>query len=43
MYAVDIASPLFKGMSLVRQHRAVTDVLKEEIKQMHGIQIKTSP
>ncbi|KAJ3089004.1 hypothetical protein HK102_007422 [Quaeritorhiza haematococci] len=42
MYAVDIASKKFKGLNLVKQHRLVTEVLKEDIKDMHGIQIKTT-
>ncbi|KAI9004050.1 bola protein [Gaertneriomyces semiglobifer] len=41
MYAVQIASPLFRGQSLVKQHRMVTELLKDDIKGMHGIQIKT--
>ncbi|KAJ3045794.1 BolA-like protein 3 [Rhizophlyctis rosea] len=42
MYAVEIASPQFAGLSPVKQHRMVTEVLKDDIKQMHGIQIKTA-
>lgn len=42
MYAVEIASPKFAGLTPVKQHRMVTEVLKDEIKLMHGIQIKTS-
>ncbi|KAJ3259974.1 hypothetical protein HK103_001484 [Boothiomyces macroporosus] len=41
MYAVEIHSPKFKGKNLVTQHRMVSDVIKDEIKEMHGIQIKT--
>ncbi|TPX69595.1 hypothetical protein SpCBS45565_g02312 [Spizellomyces sp. 'palustris'] len=41
MYSIQIASPLFKGQSLVKQHRMVTELLSEDIKGMHGIQIKT--
>ena len=43
MYSVEVASPLFKGLPLVKQHRMVQDLLKEDIKSMHGIQIKTEP
>eukprot|EP00842_Homolaphlyctis_polyrhiza_P001537 jgi/Hompol1/2384/HPOL_001442-RA len=42
MFAVDIASPAFAGLSIVKQHRLVTDTLKDDIKLMHGIQIQTS-
>ncbi len=42
MYTVEIASPKFKGLPLIKQHRLVTQVLSEDIKGIHGIQIKTS-
>jgi len=41
MYAVNITSPKFRGLSLVKQHQLVNEALKENIKEMHGIQIKT--
>ena len=41
MYSVQITSPKFQGLSVLKQHRMVKDVLKDDIKQMHGIQIKT--
>ncbi|XKL68533.1 hypothetical protein PGB90_004024 [Kerria lacca] len=42
MYNVTVITPEFKYISLVQQHRMVTDVLKEEIKEMHGLRIFTS-
>ncbi|KAI9358111.1 bola protein [Pilaira anomala] len=42
MYAIDIAAKKFEGTSIVKQHRMVNEVLKEEIKGMHGLQLKTS-
>ncbi|KAI8078907.1 bola protein [Halteromyces radiatus] len=42
MYAIDIASKSFEGKSIVKQHRLVNDLLKEEIKDMHGLQLRTS-
>lgn len=42
MYSVEIASDMFKGTTMVKQHRMVNDILKEDIKMFHGIQIKTS-
>ncbi|GAN02194.1 bola-like protein [Mucor ambiguus] len=42
MYAIDIAAAKFEGTSIVKQHRMVNDILKEEIKAMHGLQLKTS-
>ncbi|KAI9321222.1 bola protein [Dichotomocladium elegans] len=42
MYAIDIASKAFEGTSIVKQHRMVNQILKDEIKEMHGLQLKTS-
>ncbi|KAG2175986.1 hypothetical protein INT44_000465 [Umbelopsis vinacea] len=39
MYAIDIASEQFKGLSIVKQHRKINEILKEEIKGMHGLQV----
>ena len=39
MYAIDIASKSFEGTSIVKQHRMVNQILKEEIKDMHGLQV----
>ncbi|XP_070490642.1 bolA-like protein 3 [Chironomus tepperi] len=41
MFEVNIKSPEFKGMSLVKQHQLVNKVLKEQVTQMHGIRIFT--
>ncbi|KAI8092285.1 bola protein [Gilbertella persicaria] len=42
MYAINIAAKKFEGTSIVKQHRMVNEILKEEIKGMHGLQLKTS-
>jgi len=42
-YAITIASRAFNGLPIVKQHRLVTDVLKQEIEGIHGLQIKTIP
>ena len=42
MYAIEIASERFVGLSLVRQHRLVHDILGEEVKAWHGVQLRTS-
>lgn len=42
MYAIAIASERFRGVSVVRQHRMVNEALKEEIKGLHGLQVKTA-
>jgi stress-induced morphogen len=40
MYAIDIASDEFKGLSIVKQHRKINEILKDEIKGMHGLQVE---
>ena len=42
MYEVFVESPAFKGIRIVKQHQMVTDALKAEIKDMHGLRISTS-
>ena len=41
MYRIELTSSKFKGQSILQQHRMVNELLKEEIKQMHGITLKT--
>ncbi|KAK6543888.1 hypothetical protein TWF694_000610 [Orbilia ellipsospora] len=41
MYAVEIESPKFRGLSTLKMHRRVQDILAEEIKGWHGIQLRT--
>ncbi|KAI5838220.1 bola protein [Morchella snyderi] len=41
MYAIEIASRSFKGLPVVKQHRLVQEVLSEEIKGWHGVQLRT--
>lgn len=36
-----IASPLFDGQSLVKQHRLVKEAIKEDIGAIHGLTIDT--
>ncbi|CAG8488246.1 10171_t:CDS:2 [Ambispora leptoticha] len=42
MYAIEIASSAFSELSMVKQHRLVTETLKDDIAKMHGVQLKTS-
>ncbi|CAG8573053.1 17060_t:CDS:2 [Acaulospora colombiana] len=42
MYSIEISSERFKGLPMINQHRMVNELLHEEIKNMHGIQLKTS-
>ncbi|KAH9868009.1 hypothetical protein IAQ61_007316 [Plenodomus lingam] len=41
MYALDIESPKFKGLSVIKQHKMVNEVLKDEISGWHGVQLRT--
>lgn len=41
MYNVYVESIDLKGLSVVKQHQAVTNALKEQIKSFHGIRIQT--
>jgi stress-induced morphogen len=40
-YTVVVVSQKFEGLSTIKQHRAVTEVLEAEIGKMHGLTIKT--
>ncbi|WWD16087.1 hypothetical protein CI109_100512 [Kwoniella shandongensis] len=42
-YAILISSPAFKGLSTIKQHKLVNQCLKEDIKGIHGLQLKTIP
>jgi stress-induced morphogen len=33
---------MFFGMSLLKQHQLVNGILKEEVAEMHGMQLKTA-
>jgi stress-induced morphogen len=41
-YAIDISSKKFNGLTQLKQHRLVNEVLKEELKQWHAIRLTTS-
>ncbi|KAH7329549.1 bola protein [Stachybotrys elegans] len=41
MYAIDIASPQFRGLSILKQQRLVNAALGDLVKQWHGVQIRT--
>ncbi|KAJ6638032.1 BolA-like protein 3 [Pseudolycoriella hygida] len=42
MYEIIVESSEFQGISRVKQHQMITDTLKEEIKDMHGLRIHTA-
>lgn len=41
MFAIEVESSRFKGIPMIKQHRIVNEVLKEEIAKWHGLQLKT--
>lgn len=41
-YAISVADSAFKGMTTIKQHRMINDLLKDDIKEMHGIQVDLS-
>ncbi|XP_059062859.1 bolA-like protein 3 [Achroia grisella] len=43
MFEISVEAKEFIGLSTVKQHRLVTDSLKSEIAEMHGIRIHTTP
>ncbi|EPQ27701.1 uncharacterized protein PFL1_04839 [Pseudozyma flocculosa PF-1] len=40
-YAIAISSKEFKGLSTIKAHRLVNSVLKDVIKDIHGLQLRT--
>lgn len=41
MYALYIESPRFKGLTVIKQHKMVNEILADEIKSWHGVQLRT--
>ena len=41
MFAIEVESTKFQGLSMVKQHRLVQEILAEEIKTWHGVQLVT--
>lgn len=42
MYDIFVETSEFNGLSTVKQHRLVTETLKTQIKEMHGLRIQTA-
>ncbi|XP_054740685.1 bolA-like protein 3 [Anastrepha obliqua] len=42
MFEVFVESKEFEGLSTLKQHKLITQTLKEQIKNMHGVRIHTS-
>ncbi|KAI6189999.1 hypothetical protein M3Y97_00069400 [Aphelenchoides bicaudatus] len=40
-YQVAVHTPEFKGLLKIQQHKQITDLLKNEIKEIHGLTIET--
>lgn len=41
MFNITVESDKFRGISLVQQHQLVTRSITEELKQIHGYNLKT--
>jgi len=41
MYGIEIVSEQFAGLPVIKQHRLVNKVLGDEMKEWHGVQLKT--
>lgn len=41
MFAILVEADAFQGLPMIKQHRLVNEVLKDEIKQWHGLQLRT--
>jgi stress-induced morphogen len=41
MYRIVVHTPEFKGLAKVQQHKQITELLKNDIKSMHGLVIET--
>jgi stress-induced morphogen len=41
MYGIAVSSEKFKGIPMIKQHRLVNEILGDQIKTWHGIQLKT--
>ncbi|KAK8159251.1 bola protein [Phyllosticta citrichinensis] len=41
MYALYIESPKFKGLTVIKQHKMINEILADEIKSWHGVQLRT--
>lgn len=41
MFAIEVESDKFRGIPMIKQHRLVNALLKDEISKWHGLQLKT--
>lgn len=40
-FQIKIKSPDFNGKTMIAQHRMINDILKDELKDIHALQLKT--
>lgn len=40
-FIIKIKSPDFNGKTMIAQHRMVNEILKEDLKEIHSLQLKT--
>jgi stress-induced morphogen len=40
-FVINLKSADFNGKTLIAQHRMVNEILKEELKEIHSLQLKT--
>ena len=40
-FLIKIKSPDFKGKTMIAQHRMVNEILKDDLKEIHALQLKT--
>ncbi|GMM30384.1 Bol3 protein [Martiniozyma asiatica (nom. inval.)] len=43
MYYIEIESAKFSGLTMIKQHRLVQGLIKEEVSGWHGVRLKTTP
>jgi stress-induced morphogen len=41
MFAINVASKKFEGLTMIKQHRLVNEILAEDIQKWHGLQLRT--
>lgn len=41
MFSINVTSNKFQGLSMIKQHKLVNTILKDEIAKWHGLQLKT--
>lgn len=42
LYAIEVTSKAFNNLTMIKQHRLVNGILKEDVAKWHGLTLKTS-